>query len=116
MGYRTSPIIDDMSNQDIYIHAIYFVTNTISHVAIGDITPISTGERAFTAFMIMIFTFFYAFLFANIASVISDFLGKDFLTFHERYQYVMSKVNLEKTPKATLQNINTYYDFLWSSS
>lgn len=75
--------IDQISWSTLYIHAIYFAANTISHVAIGDLTSVSTDERTLNAFMIWILTFFYAFLFANIASIFIE--GNNFLFFNEKY-------------------------------
>jgi len=86
---RTENDLKGISNQSLYIHAIYFVTNTISHVAIGDITTVSTNERALNTFIVWNLTFFYAFCFANIASIVGDFLGNNFLTFHEKFSNVM---------------------------
>lgn len=75
--------VTDISGVDrntLYIHGIYFSANTISHVAIGDLTSVSTSERALNAFIIWCLTFFYALLFANISSVFSG--GNNFLNFH----------------------------------
>ena len=41
-GVRQENNLDGVSNQSLYISALYFITNTISHVAIGDITTVST--------------------------------------------------------------------------
>ena len=72
--------IDSVDANTLYIHAIYFAANTISHVAIGDLTPVTTSERALNAFIIWLLTFFYAMLFANIGSVFKQ--GNNFLSFH----------------------------------
>lgn len=61
-----------MSNESIYIHGIYFVVNTISHVAIGDITSVTTHERIFNAFLVFLGTFIYSFLFGNITAIVSS--------------------------------------------
>jgi hypothetical protein len=61
-----------MTPGSIYIHSIYFVVNTISHVAIGDITSVTTSERVFNAFLILIGTFIYSFLFGNITAIVSS--------------------------------------------
>lgn len=74
---------EGLSWQTLYIHAIYFTSNTISHVAIGDVTSVTLEERLLNAFMIWIFTFFYAMLFANISSIFTH--GNSFLDFNERY-------------------------------
>jgi hypothetical protein len=66
-----------------YIHALYFTSNSISHVAIGDLTSVTIEERVLNAFMIWFFTFFYAMLFANISSIFNT--ENSFLNFNEQY-------------------------------
>ena len=106
--------MDGISSQTLYIHAIYFAANTISHVAIGDLTSVNTNERILNAFIIWNITFFYAFLFANIASVLTE--NNNFLTFHEKYQHVMNSLPTEKIPTHLMQKINNYYEYLWATS
>lgn len=98
-GVRKENNLNGVSSTSLYIHALYFVTNTISHVAIGDLTTVSTDERALNAFLVWNLTFFYAFCFANIASIVGDFLGNNFLTFHEKFSNVMAMIPHEKIPK-----------------
>ena len=76
--------------------------NTVSHVAIGDITMVTTEERLFNAFLILCGTFIYSFLYGNIASIVANFAPNLFINFHEKYQYVMSRISKEKTPKIVL--------------
>ena len=115
-GVRLVNNLDDVSYQSLYIHALYFSGNTISHVAIGDLTSVSTIERVLNSFMIWFLVFFYAFSFANIASIVGDFLGTNFLTFHERYTAVKGMINQQKIPANCISKIDNYYDFLWSTS
>eukprot|EP00347_Sterkiella_histriomuscorum_P000063 403377328 len=115
-GVRTENNLDGISNNSIYIHALYLVTNTISHVAIGDLTSISTKERALNSFVIWFFTFFYAFCFANIASIVGDFLGNNFLKFHEKFSSVMNMIPQDRMPRSILGKVNNYYNYLWAHS
>ena len=82
----------------VYIHAIYFSVNTISHVAIGDITMVTPNERALNAFTILCGTFIYSFLFGNIASMVADFAPKTFIQFRQRYDNVMRQIESEQLP------------------
>lgn len=115
-GKRTENNLDDITDQSIYLHALYYITNTISHVAIGDLTPVTTEERLLGCFIIWNLTFFYAFSFANISSIVSDFLGNNYLIFHERFSNVRSFISKEKTPASTIEKINNYYDYIWIHS
>ena len=88
----------------------------ISHVAIEDVNTVSTDERILNSFMMWCFTFFYAFLFANIASIVADMLGRNFLIFHERYNNIMSMLPKDKIPAQLLLKISQYYDFKWATA
>ena len=59
------------SDQSLYIHSIYWSIVTFSHIGVGDITAITVPERAFNCFVILIYTFAYAVLFGNMASLVS---------------------------------------------
>lgn len=115
-GFRQNPTVEDMTNGSIYIHALYFTVNTVSHVAIGDITMVTTEERLFNAVLVLMGTFIYAFLFGNIASIVADLAPNIFINFHEKYQYVMGRINKEKTPRHVIQSISNYYDYIWAHS
>ncbi len=115
-GFRESPTLEGMSDISVYIHSLYFTVNTISHVAIGDITAVTHEERFLNAILILCGTFIYSFLFGNIASIVSDFAPNMFINFHKNYQYVMSHVNKKHIPKQTVQNITNYYDYIWAHS
>lgn len=103
-----------MDSSTLYIHAIYFAMNTISHVAIGDLTSVTTTERALNAFLILLLTFFYAFLFANISSLFVE--DNNFLAFHHRYQYVLNSIPPDQLTPAVVKKVNAYYEHLWSVS
>ena len=86
-GHRISgdPILNDVSKSTIYIHGLYLITNMISHVAIGDLSSISTNERIFNSFCISIFTFLFAFCFGSMCGVVQDLLANSFLSLHTQY-------------------------------
>ncbi len=113
---RVNPSAYDESPRSIYVHALYFTVNTISHVAIGDITAISVEERLFNAFLILCGTFIYAFLFGNIASIVADFAPNMFIHYHEKYQFTMSRVRNSKVPKHIATSVNNYYDYMWAQN
>ena len=103
-----------MSVSSVYIHAIYFVVNTISHVAIGDITSVTTNERIFNAFLILLGTFIYSFLFGNITAIVSSLAPSQNMEFYRQYNYVMNKLKNGRTPFKTLVDVNNYFDYQWS--
>lgn len=69
-------------------------------------------ERMLNVFIIWCFTFFYSLLFANISSIFNE--GNNFLSFHQKYQYVMNTIPKEKMGTSVMQQINSYYEYLWS--
>ena len=107
-------VFSDMSSLSIYIHAIYFVVNTISHVAIGDITSVTTDERIFNAFLILMGTFIYSFLFGNITAIVSSLAPSQNMEFYSQYNFVMNKLKNGRTPLKTIHDVNQYFDYQWS--
>ena len=65
----------DLSNDTIYIHAIYWSIVTFSHIGIGDITAVTVPERAFNCCVILGYTFGYALLFGRMATLVRDLSG-----------------------------------------
>lgn len=107
-------VFTDMSSLSIYTHAIYFVVNTISHVAIGDITSVTTNERIFNAFLILMGTFIYSFLFGNITAIVSSLAPSQNMEFYSQYNFVMNKLKNGRTPLKTIHDVNQYFDYQWS--
>ena len=97
-GVRLVNNLDDVSYASLYIHALYFSVNTISHCTIGDVSPVTTSERALGSFMIWLLCFFYAFCFANIEQIVGYFLGENFLMFLHKFSSVKAKINNQKLP------------------
>lgn len=112
-GMRQSPTLDDITPVSLYIHAMWFIANTVSHVAIGDITACTSEERVFVAIYIWFITFIYSFLFGNIVSIVSDFAPKHQMLYFEKYQYVMQRLGPMKKNKALVSSINEYFDYVW---
>lgn len=81
-------------------------------MAIGDLTSVTLEEKMLNAFMIWMFTFFYALLFANISSMFT--YGNSFLDFNEKYQHVMSSIQTQKLSDEVRTKIETYYEYLWA--
>jgi len=84
-GFRDSPTMEGVSNFSIYVHGLYYIVITVSHVSIGDITMVTSEERFFNAWLILAGTFIFCYLFGNIASIVSDLAPNIFINFHEKY-------------------------------
>lgn len=116
-GMRTEPGLDGLTNSSIYIHSLFFVVNTISHVAVGDVSMVSAKERTYNAFVIFLGTFIYAFLFGNIASIMADFSPHMFyFKYHKEYEEVMNSCSRECVPPALFTKIKDYFEYVWTSS
>jgi hypothetical protein len=112
---RQNPTLDDVTPLSVYIHALWFIANTVSHVAIGDITATTSEERVFVAIFIWFATFLYSFLFGNIVSIVSDFAPKGQMLYFEKYQYVMQRLGPMKDNKSLVSSINEYFDYIWGN-
>ena len=98
----------------LYNHALYLTINTMSHVTLGDISPVNSSERMLGAFITVCSLVLYSFLFANIGSFFND--GSSFLDFHQKYTRVLQTIPQEKISKRVIYNISSYYEYLWSVS
>jgi len=59
-GIRSEPnVFTDMSCFSIHAHFLRFIFNTFSHVGVGDVSSVTTEERAFNAFIVLCGTFIY---------------------------------------------------------
>ena len=106
-----------LSDVSIYCHAFNFAVNTLSHVATGEVSMITYQERIYWAFIILFSTFMYAFLFGNIASIVSELASqKMYFKFHKRYESVMSSLKVDVVPKRIILSIKDYFDFIWLST
>ena len=106
-----------LSDFSIYCHAFNFSVNTLSHVATGEVSMITYQERIYWAFMILLSTFVYAFLFGNITSIVSDFASqKMYFKFYQKYENVMSSLKAESVPKRIILSIKNYFEFDWLNS
>mmetsp|Transcript_2189 Transcript_2189/g.3265 ORF Transcript_2189/g.3265 Transcript_2189/m.3265 type:complete len:239 (-) Transcript_2189:4031-4747(-) len=114
-GMRSSKDMDDISSTSLYIHSLYFIVNTVSHVAIGDITAVNNRERIFVAILILFGTFIYVFLYGNIVSIVSDYAPSKEIDYIEKYKYVMQRMDSLKNEKRLMSSISEYFDFIWGN-
>lgn len=75
----------EFTDKSLYIHAIYWSIVTFSHIGVGDITAITIAERAFNCFVILIYTFAYAILFGNMASLVSGLANNAKSQMYKKY-------------------------------
>ena len=68
-NYRSHLTISD---QSLYIHALYWSYVTSSHVGIGDVSPVTWEEKLFCTLVMIITTFTYIAFFGNMASLFQD--------------------------------------------
>jgi hypothetical protein len=102
LGIRTSKTADDLTPWTLYIHSLYFNVNTVSHVAVGDITAVTLHERLYVAILILFGTFIYCFLFGNIVSIVSDFAPNQQHTYFEKYQFIQQRLGRIKKNRALM--------------
>jgi hypothetical protein len=92
-GTRTLPDSRvDLSYLSIYVHALYYVVGTVSHVAIGDITAVNTKEFLSNAIFGWIATFFYCYLFADITLLVQKATSQNYKKFMINRSYIMNKI------------------------
>jgi hypothetical protein len=113
MNTRTSDSIN-LSQDTIYIHAIYWSVVTFSHIGLGDITAITVPERAFNCFVILIYTFAYAILFGNMASLVTDLSANFKQSVFNKRNFVMNFLGKNKIDHFR-ENVDEFYNYIWKN-
>ena len=75
-NYRSTLYISD---QSLYVHALYWSYVTSSHVGIGDVSPVTWEEKLFCTLVMIITTFTYIAFFGNMASLFQDLVFLKYL-------------------------------------
>ena len=105
-----------MSNDTIYVHAIYWAIVTVSHIGVGDISAITVNERLLNCLVILVGTFAYAILFGNIASLVSDLTGQLRSKLHHNYQYVMNFLQKQGLRGKFGRKVDEYFTYIWHAN
>ena len=78
-GIRETGNINDLSQSTIYIHALLFAVNSVSHIALGDIASCTLLERGYNIIMLVCMTFIYAYLLGSVVSMVAEFIPAYFI-------------------------------------
>lgn len=109
---RESPNVwTDVTPFSLYINAQYYVQGTLSHVAMGDITMTNSEEWCFNAIFMITSTFIYNYLFANIASIVSNLTSETHVAFLKRRNLILSKIKNSQMPQAVVEEVNLFFDY-----
>jgi len=112
-GIRSEPsVFTDMSCFSVYVNMMYFIVNTFSHVAIGDVTSVTTKEKAFNSFLVLCGTFIYCLLFGNITAIVASIGEGTTGEFNRQYKHVKSK--LKNASAKNIVDVNLYFDYQYS--
>jgi voltage-gated potassium channel len=68
---------NDLSNQSLYIAALYFTVTTIVTVGYGDISAFNSEERVFCIFLMLTGVISFSFATGTLASLISSYDSKN---------------------------------------
>ena len=112
-GFRTGNDMTGVSNWDIYCHALYFAYIIFTHISIGDICAVNLNERIVMCVYIVFSIHFYAFLFANITSMVTDLARGLLSNLETRYEMALKCTKAETLPADLVSRIKAYFDFLW---
>ena len=65
-----------ISNESIYVHALYWSYVTSSHIGMGDVCPITWQEKLYGTVIMIITTFTYISFFGNMAALFQELVNK----------------------------------------
>ena len=113
-GTRTDPHYrDDLSMLSVYVHALYYVVSTVSHVAIADITAVRQNEFIANTFFGGIGFFVYCLLYADITLLVSNAGSPNYKNFIRKRNEVMSKLKSPSIPKHLVSQATLYLDYTY---
>ena len=106
--------IEKVIETPTYIDAIYWCITTITTVGYGDISPITDLQKIWTMLSMILGVGIYAYVIANIASLISNIdLAKS--NFFKKMENINSFLSYKSVPKRLKQNVQDYYQFIWNN-
>jgi len=102
----------DADQGTIYLHALYWSYVTSSHIGVGDVVGINSGEKYYSSFVIYVSVIMYAFLFGSLASIVEDFTPEFQRVFEKNYRYVLEYAKTSKLENF-VERIHKYYNYIW---
>ncbi len=112
-GFRSGDDMTGVTNYDIYCHALYFAYIIFTHISIGDMCAVNINERVVMCVYIGLSIHIYAFLFANITSMVTDLSRGLLSSLQTRYEAALRCTKAETLPPDLVNRIKAYFDFLW---
>ena len=71
----------------------------------------NSNEWLFNSVFMITSTFIYNYLFANIASIVSNLTSETHVTFLKRRNIILSKIKNSTMPLAVVEEVNLYFDY-----
>jgi len=68
-------------------------------------------EWLFNSVFMITSTFIYNYLFANIASIVSNLTSETHVAFLKRRNLILSKIKNSHMPKEVVEEVNLYFDY-----
>ena len=97
-----------------YIDAIYWTVTTLTTVGYGDITPMTTDQKLYTIFVMLLGVAFYAYVIGNIATILSN-INYAKAKFINKVDSISAFLKYNQVPKALQNKIKSYYQYVWSN-
>ncbi|KAL4436164.1 hypothetical protein ABPG74_018148 [Tetrahymena malaccensis] len=103
----------EISNQSLYLQAVYWAYVTTSHVGVGDVTGVNLREKLYSILIMYLSTFTHIIFFGNFASMAKDagFILK--IKLDQRYEKVIKAVRNINLTSFQIQ-VESYFNFIWN--
>lgn len=103
----------DLSLKSVYIHALYYVVSTFSHVAIADITAVNQEEFVVNAIFEWFAFFIYCLLYADITLLVSNAGSPNYKNFMSKRDTIIAKITSPDIPKQVVSSATLYLDYTY---
>ncbi|EAS07213.2 cyclic nucleotide-binding domain protein (macronuclear) [Tetrahymena thermophila SB210] len=103
----------EISNQSLYLQAVYWAYVTTSHVGVGDVTGVNLREKLYSILIMFLSTFTHIIFFGNFASMAKDagFILK--IKLDQKYERVIKAVRNINLTSFQIQ-VESYFNFIWN--
>ncbi|EAS07210.2 cyclic nucleotide-binding domain protein (macronuclear) [Tetrahymena thermophila SB210] len=105
----------NISNESLYLHAIYWAYVTTSHVGVGDVTGVNLREKVFSILVMYISTFTHIIFFGNLASMAKEAAFVLKIKLEQKYEKIFQTISLFNLTSFKIQ-LDTYINFIWNDS
>lgn len=109
----TKNVFDDMTPLLVYNNAQYFEVNTLSNLAIGDVSAVTCLEKFLNGFNIWLGTFINNLVYCSNFTAVAYLITGPHIEYFRNYHDMLSKIRNGKVTESVINNVRGFFDYIW---